>query len=138
MNAYGLLLTRGGRETVRNFLSARRELKRLLAAKERDDWNGAEKWMQEHPRVAQFDLVASEHKNGWPQIEFRPRHLFGFIVAQLLTDWQGGAKYKFCKRPSCHEYFYYGAGTGKRETAQYCSRRCSDASTYEKRKGEIE
>ena len=147
VKTYGLLWSRkGGRRGAeiidmdleegsvesRTIRAAQRELKQLLAAKKRDNWHAARKWMQERPRV-QLGAVIGEDEAGRPQLEFQPRNLFGFIVAQLIQDWSGGAQYKFCKRPGCPEYFYFGAGTAHRNTAKYCSKRCQMAHAYQER-----
>ena len=134
VNTYGLLSTDGETENVGYFLNQRRGLKYLLAAKVRDDWDYAKRWSQVNPRASVLDAVIGEDDKGRPQLEFRPRHLFGFIVAQLIQDWSGGAKYKFCKRPGCREWFYYGPGTDHRETAQYHSKKCNLAHAYQIRK----
>ena len=134
VNTYGLLSTDGERETVGYFLNLRRGLKHLLAAKKRDDWDYARRWWQANPHAAPLDAVIGEDDKGRPQLEFRPRHLFGFIVAQLIQDWSGGAKYKFCKSPGCREWFYYGPGTDHRETAVYHSKKCQMAHAYQLRK----
>ena len=135
---YGLLWSRrggkSGGETIQNIRLAQRELKKLLAAKKRDDWEAARKWMEKRPNISQLNATIGEDEAGRPQLEFRPKHLFGFIVAQLIQDWSSGAEYKFCKRPGCPEYFYFGAGTAHRRTAKYHSKKCQMADRYEKEK----
>ena len=135
LSKFGLLWTRNKTEmTARAFNECRREIRKLVAAKERDDWDVAKKWMEERPSVIEFDGIIGEDEAGRPQLEYKPRHLFGFIVAQLIQDWSGGKEYKFCKNPGCGEYFYYGPGTDHRETAQYHSKKCNLAHAYQIRK----
>ena len=137
VNTYGLLWSRGRRETVEEVRLAQREVKKLLAAKKRDDWDAAKKWMQKTPRVIQLDgVIGEDEKTGLPQLEFQPRHLLGFIVAQLIQDWSGGAEYRFCKTPGCPEWFYFGAGTDHRMTAEYHNKKCNLAHAYQRRKGQ--
>ena len=134
VDKYGFLWSRGESEMVRDFFSARRELRKLVAFKKSDDWDWARKWMEARPHVVQLDGVIGEDEAGRPQLEFQPRHLFGFIVAQLIQDWSGGKTYKFCKNPGCDEYFYYGPRTGHRNTAEYHSKACNLAHAYQIRK----
>ncbi len=69
-----------------------------------------------------------------PTLRLRPGNLFHAAVVQLLDEI--GQPLRRCKRPGCPEYFTFGSGTGRRETARYCSTRCKDAHTYMKRKKE--
>ena len=56
-------------------------------------------------------------------------------ACKLLDEVTRGANPpKRCKRPGCPEYFTYGAGTGRRETAEYCSPKCQKAHEYTRRK----
>ena len=134
VNKYGLLWSRGKREEVEKFLTARRELKKLLVAKKRDDWDAASKWIEARPKAILLSAGIGYSKTDRPQLEFRPQNLIGLIVSRLIQDWSSGVKYEFCKRPGCGEYFYYGSGTDKRETADYCSPKCQNAHAYAKRK----
>ena len=134
---YGFLWSRGESEMVRDFFSARRELRKLVAFKKDDNWDWAREWMEARPHVVQLDGVIGKDEKGRPQLEFQPRHLFGFIVAQLIQDWSGGKTYKFCKNPGCDEYFYYGPKTDHRNTAEYCSKKCNLAHAYQMRKEQV-
>ena len=131
---YGCLVNTE-REAVAYFLRWRRAIKQLLAAKKRDDWTFARRWMAANEHGLRLEGMIGEDEDGRPQLEFRPVDLLSFIVAQLLQDWSNGATYKFCKRPGCGEYFYYGPGTKHRSTAEYCSPRCQSARAYSLRKG---
>ena len=101
VSKYGFLWSRGESETVRDFFTARRELRKLVAFKKGDDWDAAKKWQEEHPQFMELDGVIGEDEAGRPQYEYQPRHLCGFIVAQLIQDWSKGKTYKFCKNPGC-------------------------------------
>ena len=134
VNKFGLLYNRDKKEKVETFLTARSELKKLLVAKKRDDWGAASKWIEKHPKAIRLNAGIGYSNTDRPQLEFRPQNLMGLIVAQLIQDWSNGAKYKFCTRPGCGEYFYFGSGTDHRETAEYCSPKCQNAHAYAKRK----
>ena len=137
VSKFGFLWSRDESELVKVFSAARREIAKLVAAKKGDDWDAAKKWQEEHPQFMQLDGVIGEDEVGRPQYEFQPRHLCGLIVAQLIQDWSDAREYKFCKRPGCGEYFYYGAGTGHRKTAKYCSKKCNLAHAYQLRKEQV-
>jgi hypothetical protein len=134
VSTFGFLWSTRGREGVEDILAGAAELRKLLAAKERDDWQAAAKWLAERPRAAELTAAVGIDDTGRHQLVFRPRHLFGLSVAKLIQDWSNGAAYKFCRRPGCGNYFYYGPGTGKRETAQYCGPTCQNAHAYTLRK----
>ena len=134
VNTYGLLHTDGEIENVGYFLNLRRGLQHLLAAKKRDDWDYAKRWSKANPSAIMLSGVIGEDDKGRPQLEFRPRNLIDFVTAQLIQDWSGGAKYKFCRNPGCREWFYYGPGTDHRETAEYHSKKCNLAHAYQIRK----
>jgi hypothetical protein len=135
VNTYGLLWTRGRRESVDYFVRRQHAVAELLTAKKTDDWDAAKIWFEYNPEAVRLVAVLGEDEAGRPQLEFQPRNLLGFIVAQLIQDWTSGATYKWCKRPACPEWFYYGPGTAHRETAQYCSQTCKAAHFYERKKG---
>ena len=133
---FGLLWTRSPRESVEAMLIAQRELRKLLAAKKRDDWEAATAWLKDRPKVATLAAIIGQDNQGRHQLEYQPQHLFGFMVMQLIRDWSRGATYRWCERPGCDEWFYYGPGTEHRETARYHSPQCQAAHAYDKRKGQ--
>jgi hypothetical protein len=132
---YGLL-RRGNREGIDDMLALRRAVRKLLAAKKADAWDKARTWFKDFPEAARLTAKIGEDEAGRPQLEFEPRDLFGFMVAQLVQDWATGATYRWCDRPGCDEFFYYGPGTGRRETARYCSPKCQASHAYMTRKEE--
>ena len=71
-----------------------------------------------------------------PDLKFRPGSLWSAILVQYLDDMSGGAKMRKCIGPGCPEWFKFGPGTGRRETARYHSPTCQQAHAYMKRKGE--
>jgi hypothetical protein len=119
-----------------------RLVRRLIAQAEKGDWEKIAESIEEEGDLARFpgrielSGLIGYNEARQPHLEFRPRTLIGFIKAQLIQDFTTGAQYKLCKRPGCGEYFYFGPGTRKRNTAEYCSRKCQGAHAYEKRKGE--
>jgi hypothetical protein len=82
--------------------------------------------------VMDFAATAPEER---PTFWLRPTSLYDAAVAQLLYEVAVGRSVRLCARPGCGKWFEYGPGTGRRETALYCSRQCTDAASYLKRKG---
>jgi predicted RNA-binding Zn ribbon-like protein len=78
--------------------------------------------------------IAPPERSGRPALKFFPFNLFLAATAQLLEEAASGGQFKSCIRPGCGRYFGYGPGTGRRETALYCSPRCQKAHDYQKRK----
>jgi hypothetical protein len=70
-----------------------------------------------------------------PKLKFRPANLYQGIMLQFLEE--VGQPMRHCKRPGCPEWFTYGPGTDHRETALYCSPKCQNAHTYDKRKQKL-
>ena len=63
----------------------------------------------------------------------RPRSLLAAIWIQFVDHCSlPHRQWKRCE--SCPEWFFYGSGTGHRETARYCSKKCQDAAAYQRRK----
>ena len=130
VDKFGLLTTRGETELVADFEAWRDEVERLLAWKKADDWGMAKKWLEANSRAIQLTGSFGEDDCGRPQLEFRPTTLLGYTLAQLVQDWSTGVQYRWCKRPGCQEWFYYGPGTKHRETAEYCGPTCRNAQYY--------
>ena len=135
VNTFGLLTTRRKRESVENFEAWRDEIERLLKWKKADDWGMVKKWLEANSRAIRLTGGYGEDDAGRPQLEFRPTTLLGYILAQLVQDWSTGVQYRWCKRPGCHVWFYFGAGTAHRETAEYCGPTCRNAHHYLMKKG---
>jgi hypothetical protein len=69
-----------------------------------------------------------------PTLLLQPADLYNAALVQLLDEATSGRPLKKCIRPGCPEYFTYGPGTPKRETAIYCSPKCQKAHEYMRRK----
>ena len=144
-NQYGLLGSDHDKMEVEHFRHVVRSVRRLIALAKKENWEKISEWLKgpkemdwrELPGAINFSGDIGYDEEGRPQLEYRPRSLDEFIFAQLIQDYTGGAKYKLCIRPGCGEYFYYGSGTGKRNTAVYCSAKCQKAHQYMKLKGEV-
>lgn len=103
---------------VANYLLDHAEDRELLA-----------RWLEENARAMR--LTATITKDG---LFFRPVSLQSAIYLQFFEDLENGAQLRLCKRPGCETWFKYGPGTGKRNTAQYCSTKCEKAHNYERSK----
>lgn len=127
---------------VTHFCKRVRFVRRLIAEAKHGKWEKIAERLEDpndekrRSSLIGFSGVIGYDDVGRPQLEFRPRSLIEFIYAQLIQDYTRGAKYKLCIRPGCGEYFYYGSGTGKRNTAMYCSAKCQKAHQYMKLKEE--
>ncbi len=67
-----------------------------------------------------------------PQVEFDPRSLLNAMLLQFAFAVSGRERHKACLW--CKTWFAHGPGTGRRETAIYCSAKCQKAYQYAKRK----
>ena len=85
-DTFGLLRTRGRREPVETILGARETVRWLMAAKERDDWSAVLEFQKLNPRLVEFRWAIGEDEDGRQQLEFQPRNLYGFIIAQLIQS----------------------------------------------------
>lgn len=146
-------------EGVEEFILAKRFVEQLLKTFIRVqndvpvlDWEGGEKIGHEKARQAaqegrkalnemfsqgvkgSLGISYEYNKDNRPEIIFKPSNLFHAIVWLAFQDFTEARDPKKCKSPSCTEWFYYGPGTGKRNTAVYCSRRCEKAHAYERLK----
>ncbi len=130
---------------VVHFCQLVRSARRLIALTKKGNWEKISEWLDvpkeediapRRPPPIGFVGAIGFDGAGRPQLEFRPRSLDEFIFTQLFQDYTSGAQYKRCIRPGCGSYFYYGSGTGKRNTAIYCSAKCQKAHQYMKLKGE--
>jgi hypothetical protein len=65
-------------------------------------------------------------------LSLEPRNLRDAIWLQLALSLTKREKHKACLW--CKTWFPYGPGTGRRETALYCSPRCQKAQAYQKTK----
>lgn len=134
-NQFGLLGDNHDKMEVQHFCRVVGLVRRLIALAKKENWEKINEWLEALGMI-NFSGVIGYDEEGRPQLEYRPQSLDKFIFAQLIQDYTGGAKYKLCIRPGCGEYFYYGSGTGKRNTAAYCSAKCQKAHQYMKLKGE--
>ena len=73
-----------------------------------------------------------------PQLFFRPTTLFSAMHLQFFGYIAHSAQLRQCKRPGCPEWVTYGPGTGRRETGEYCSKRCANQHRYQRQKGGTE
>ena len=78
--------------------------------------------------------LVMELEKSRPVLKYRPRNLLAAIRLQF-AKWAalGNAGLRECKY--CGDWFTYGSGTDKRETAHYCQPKCQNAHAYKKRKG---
>jgi hypothetical protein len=134
-NQFGLLGDNHDKMEVQHFCRVVGLVRRLIALAKKENWEKINEWLEALGMI-NFSGVIGYDEEGRPQLVYRPQSLDKFIFAQLIQDYTGGAKYKLCIRPGCGEYFYYGSGTGKRNTAAYCSAKCQKAHQYMKLKGE--
>ena len=121
-------------------------LRSLLKTAYADDWLAIGKWLTDNTRVVKiFCHLSYDSEPGFknfgkdalrPRLEFHPRNLISFIYCQFLQDKTGAKQYKLCKRPGCGNYFYYGPGTGKRNTSSYCTDTCQKSHYYQTHKGQ--
>ena len=79
-------------------------------------------------------LLTADPGAARPALRFRPGSLLSAILVQYLDDVTGGAELRECARPGCTEWFKYGPGTNRRETARYCTPKCQKADAYMKSK----
>lgn len=68
-------------------------------------------------------------------LRLQPRDLYSALWFQFAESAAAGSKIRRCAFPTCGKPFAYGTGTGRRETAQYCSPKCRKAHEYARRKG---
>jgi hypothetical protein len=138
VSKFGFLQMRGRTESVETFLGWRQAVGELVKVKAlgEDSWPVAKVWLEANPQAMRLTGVYGEDEAGRMQPHFQPRDLLSFIVAQLVMDWGSGAQYRWCRRPGCHKFFYFGSGTGKRNRARYCDVNCKAAHHHMMRKGD--
>ena len=67
-----------------------------------------------------------------PTLRFSPPNLLEALWIQFAESVATDRQIKFCK--FCNDPFEFGAGTGRRSTAIYCSTKCQKQDSYNKRK----
>lgn len=79
-------------------------------------------------------VLINEIGRSRPSLKFRPRNLLAAMRLQfaLWVSSPPGVKLRQCAWDGL--WFMYGPGTGRRETAVYCSPKCQKAHQYAKRK----
>ena len=83
-------------------------------------FNGTERYLRLTVRIWDNDLM------------LEPESLRDAMWAQFALALTKGERQKACEL--CKTWFAYGPGTGRRETAMYCSPKCQKAHTYQLRK----
>ncbi len=144
VSTYGFLQQKDAKEeTVADIKDAIETARILSALYDKNDWVKVADWLNEAGRDSMFGLGGigrlgvvfhGEQGAARPGLKFRPGSLRSAILVQYLDDMSGGAKLRECIRPGCPEWFKFGPGTGRRETARYCSPKCQQAHAYMKRK----
>ncbi|MEE8280150.1 MAG: hypothetical protein V3R55_05555 [Alphaproteobacteria bacterium] len=76
--------------------------------------------------------LAHDRRTPWPHLEIVPTKLLDAMWAQFAQAVSKNERHKACLR--CGAWFAYGPGTGKRNTAIYCSAKCQKAHQYAKKK----
>jgi hypothetical protein len=132
VSRYGLLRpgSSAGVEAIQDEI---RVVQQLLGFKEAHDWNSLKLWMAQNRKAIRVHPDFSADPS--PTLYLSPGSLIDAIYLQFFQDVSTGANSRLCKRPGCGEWFYYGAGTPHRSTAEYCSPKCQKAHTYAKSKG---
>ncbi len=144
VSTYGFLHRKNAKEeTVASIKDAIETARILSALYDKNDWVKVADWLNEAGRDSMFGLggigrlgivFRAEQGAERPELNFRPGSLWSAILVQYLDDMSGGAELRECIRPGCPEWFKFGPGTGRRETARYCSPKCQQAHAYKKRK----
>jgi hypothetical protein len=116
-------------------------LKSVVDAVDRRDWGALEPWLNSDVTRRTLKVAATfrwDSASLGPSLFFEPMGLISAIYLQLFQDVTNGAQLKLCARPGCGEWFKYGSGTGRRETAEYCDPRCQKAHAYQRQKEGVE
>ena len=122
-------------ESVKSICDEIKVLRGLIAAKESHDWKSLQSWMIGNSKVTRLHPKFEQSKDGKPpQLFFAPSTLRDAIYLQFFQDISTSSNLRLCKRPGCGEWFTFGPGTGRRETAEYCSPKCQKAHAYDKSK----
>ena len=121
-------------DSVILFKAAVRNMRALISAAERGQWKPLEDYFAEN-KVGQssISLRSPSEPGGRPHHLLRPTTLMSALVHQLILDWSSYAD-DLRKCAWCPEYFRFGPGTGRRKTAIYCSPKCQNAHTYQRRR----
>jgi hypothetical protein len=135
-NKFGLLRD-GNEESIDDFILHADWVRVLVKAKEERDWVPFERFLVLNREVVrlnpEFQLTTvrvNGRKTDELEFFFRPASLLSAIYIQLFEDFTTGAELRLCKRPGCGSWFKFGPGTGRRNTALYCSPRCQKAHAY--------
>lgn len=135
-NQFGLL-NKTGDSHVDDFFAAAGMVRSLIHAKEKREWVPFERFLAQYRDVIRLNpefQITTVRVNGINTDEleffFRPTSLQAAIYIQLFEDFTTNAAQRLCKRPGCGTWFKYGPGTGRRNTALYCSPRCQKAHAY--------
>ena len=146
VSTYGFLFSRNARsERVSDICGAIETARDLVAATDAKEWQRIADWLARagssnehfiHGGIGKLGVQLSiPDGEARPDLRLRPANLYHAALVQLFEEVSSGRPLRPCKRPGCSEWFTYGPGTVRRETARYCSTRCKDAHTYLKRKG---
>ncbi len=93
------------------------------------------------PEVRQSAPIKVELGLHWdprtlPQIAIKPEDLDAALHLQFAQAVAGNQQLKKCD--ACQTWYRFGPGTGRRETATYCSDKCRKAVYYRGRKEKIQ
>lgn len=123
-------------EPVDEVLEAAEDMRRIIDAGEKGDWEFLRGWLEVAGGVGRLGVHLVPKTGQLPDLQFRPQTLLDAVRVQALQDLTGATKIRKCANPACPAWFKYGPGTNppRRKTALYCKTACEKAYAYQKKK----
>jgi hypothetical protein len=110
-----------------------RKYRRLVKLIDKGKWNAIVRQINTIAGFGAMRVGAEiDRDTNLPTLRFSPNSLLSVMDLQIILDVTGGVQLKKCE--FCPNWFKFGPGTGKRETAIYCSPKCQKAHQYQKKK----
>jgi len=137
-NRYGLLGSpprgerdRGLPDTLDDWRTSITVFRRMVAAGDAQDWPVLSHWFGEAQLGRMSAKLPYWHTRG-PVLHVVPNTLRSAIYVQLAQAYAHARKLRKCDARGCGRWFAYGAGTGRRASAKYCSDACRKAAFLER------
>jgi hypothetical protein len=126
VSTYGFLLhPQRQSEDVSEIIKIMDALKELDAAALREDWDFLNLWLIHNKKLIPTRLtIEHDPETGREILVHTPEDLRAALFLQLLRDRTHCVTFADCERKGCLNSFYYGPGTGRRESAKFCSDPC--------------
>ena len=120
-------------EECQDFIKTIRKAVRLA---DEEKWAVLMEHMPQFSRIGKIGKTSAiftySDQDERPHLWFQPMNLANAILLEFMQDCVRDTQLRQCE--FCHIWFKFGPGTGRRNTARYCSSKCQSAHAYIQRK----